>query len=275
MKTRAVIDPITLLLIAAAGVFWLGGSLHLPAIFKPKAPPTAQLTQAQAELAAAQQAQKQAEAALAAAKAQEAAKTAQQLAYAGQMAFGASSIMAELTPAERTPSIVTLDDLVLRTNTGLQAAGVIVTPDAQAEIKKMIQQALSPVVADRDAYKAALAAKDAQLQLAIQQKAAVEAQIPALQAQTTTAKAETATVQAKAQELTKEVTVWAAAKSAAEQDASGAKAWGEFLLKILVIVGILYAVGHWIIPCIAQSYPGLGWLTKLANGIKNFTTAHL
>lgn len=271
MRTRGAVDPITLLLIVGVAAFAVGG-FKLPA-FLQKQPPVAQLTTAQDELAKAKAAQQQAEALLAAARAQEAARTATQLDYAQQFAAGTSLALGRVRPEQVTPEIKLATELAARANAGLEAARGKLPPEAQAEIQKLVDQALSAVTAERDAYKAALAQKDADLQATTAAKAAIERQIPALEAKVQTKDAEVAAVTAKTETLTQEVKVWAQGKADADARAGSLDAYAGRLIRGAVIIGVLYFLIHFILPCVAQSYPG-GWLSKLADAAKNLTTAH-
>lgn len=261
-------------ILVAIGAFLFGPSFHLPNLFAKK-PPIAQLSTAEADLAAARAAQLKAEAALAAAKVQEAAKTAAQLDYAQQFAAGTSLALGRVPAEQQTPEVKLATDMAQRANAGLAAARGQLPPEAQAEIQRLVDQALSAVMAERDAYKAAVIQKDAALQSATQDKAALAVQIPVLQATVTTAKAETAARDAKTQELTKEVSVWAEAKAAADAKATSLDAYAGTLVRVLIGLGILYALIHYLLPCVAQSYSGVGWLQKLAAAAKNLTTAHI
>ena len=263
-----------------------GSSLHLPAWMKSQ-PPTAALVAAQADLAKAQAAQKQAEAsqkqaedALTAAKTQQAAITAQQLDYAQEFASGAGLALAKVPAAAQTPEIKLATDMVTRANAGLEAARGKLPAAAQAEIQQLIDQALSAVTAQRDAYQAALVQKDATLQTTIQAKTALEVKIPVLQAQVTTeqaktaaAKAETATVASKTDVLQKEITDWAAKKAASDSNGSFWQWVGILCLKIIVALVVLYLLVHGLIPLLAESYPAISWLTTLSLFLGNLTTA--
>ena len=274
MKTRAVIDPLTMLLVGACAAALLAGSIHLPAMFQKK-PPVAQLSAAEVELVKAKEAQKHAEDALAAAKAQEAAKTAAQLDYAQQFATGTTLALARVPANAQTPEVKLASEMAARAVAGLDAARGQLPAAAQAEIQKLVDQALSAVTAERDAYRAALAVKDGELQAAIAEKSAVQSQIPVLESKAATAKAETVAVSAKVETLGQQVVAYATAKAAADADASGWKAWATFAAKVGALLAMLYFIGHIFLPMAAQSYPGLGWLTTIANLFKNLTTAHL
>lgn len=269
---RGAVDPVTIILMVGVAAF-LGGGLKLPA-FLQKKPPVAQLSAAEIELAKVKAAQQKAEAELAAARAQEAARTSSQLDYAQQFASGTSLALAKIPVEEQTPEIKLASEMALRANLGLEAARGKLPAEAQAEIKAMVDQALSAVTAERDAYRAALVKKDAELQSASQAKAAIEKQIPVLEAKLQTKSAEVAAVEAKTQTLTQEVKVWAQGKADAEAKAGSLDAYAGRLVRGIIIAGVLYLFLHFLLPNIAQSYPGVSWLTHLADGVKNLTTGH-
>lgn len=260
--------------VVGALLLWASGALKLPKLGHHDEPPTAQLQAAEQQLAAAKAAQAQAEAALAAAQQQQAARTAAQLDYAQQMAVGTSSALARVPVEHQVPEVKLATELSTRAVAGLEAARGKLSPEQQAEMDALIAKALSSVQAERDAYKAALAAKDAQLAQVTTEKARLAAEIPALQSEVTTRTAEVAVKDATVQTKTAEVATWADKKAAADARADSFDARAGLLLRIVIAIGMLYLAIHYLLPCLAQSYPGVGWLTKAAAAAKNFTTAH-
>lgn len=271
-RIRGAVDPITLAIILAVASF-LGGGMKLPAIFQKK-PPVAQLTAAETELAKAKVAQQKAEADLASARAAEAARASAQLDYAQQFAAGTSLALGRIPVEAQTPEIKLASEMALRANLGLEAARGKLPAEAQAEIQRMVDQALSAVTAERDAYRAALAVKDAELRSASQARTAIEKQIPILEAKLQTKSAEVAAVEAKTESLTQEVKVWAQGKADAEAKAGSLDAYAGRLVRGIVAAAALYLFLHYLLPNIAQSYPGATWLNHLAEGVKNITTGH-
>lgn len=260
-----------LIVVAAAAL--LVPHFHLPAIFQ-KQPPTAKLTAAQDELAAAKAAQANAEALLAAAKKEAAQRTAAQLDYAQGMSAGAGLALARVKPEQVTPEIKLAADLTSRANAGLEAARGKLPPDQQAEMQKLIDEALSAVTAERDAYKAELAQKDAALAAETQARAKVEATIPALQAKEQVAEAAVTAKSAQVETATNEVKVWAQKKAESDAKAGGLEAWVSNGIRLAIVAGLLYALVHFVLPSLAVEFPG-GFLATVNKWTKSIFSAHV
>lgn len=275
MKTRAVVDPVTLtvLAIVAGCALLFGGGLKLPA-FLQKKPPVAQLSASQDELAKAKAAQAQAEAALAAAKADQAAKTAAQLDYAQQMATGTSLALAHVPATAQTPEVKLAAEFALRTQAGFEAARGKLSPEAQAEIHALFDEALAAKNAEVETLKTALAAKDSALQAATQEKTALAIKIPTLEAAVTTANATVTVKEADVVTKTKEVADWAQKKAESDAKAGSLDHYAGVLLRIIIALCALYAFGHFLLPLWSESYPANKTLSWMASAAKNLTTAH-
>ena len=256
-----------------AGLALLAPKFEIPA-FLQKKPQTHELEQAQQDLAAAKAAQAQAEARLQEAKADEESRKTDQLRYAQQTSAGAAEALGRVPEASRTPEVRLAGELVARTNVGLSAAlGAL--PEAQrTEITTIVNQALSEKQAEVDAARAALAAKDAQLQASIADRTQLQAKIPVLEAAAQTKAAEVTVVSARVESATKQVADYAQKVADEKARAGSLDAYAGNLFRILLGIGALYFFIHFFLPLVAQSYPGIGWLTSLANAGKNLTTAH-
>ena len=88
------------------------------------------------------------------------------------------------------------------------------------------------------------------------------------------AKARTAASDAKAQELTKEVSVWAEQKVQADGRANSLDALSGRLIRGVILLAALYFFFHFILPNLAQSYPGNQFLNRINSAVKNLTTSH-
>jgi hypothetical protein len=245
---------------------------HLPAMFQ-KQPPTAKLTAAQDELAAAKASQAKAEALLASAQKEAAQRTAEQLDYAQGMSAGAGLALARVKPEQLTPEIKLATDLTTRANAGLAAARGKLPADQQAEMQKLIDEALSAVTAERDAYKADLAKKDAALAAETQARAKAEAAIPTLQANEKVAEAAVTEKVAEVQTATNEVKVWAEKKAASDAKAGGLEAWVSNAIRLAIVAGLLYALVHFVLPSLAVEFPG-GFLATVNKWTKSIFSAH-
>ncbi len=258
-----------------AGVLLLFGSkIELPSFLQRK-PPTAQLAAAEQQLQAAKAAQAKAEAALEAARVAEADKTRQQLDYAQQMSAGASGALAKVPTEHQTPEVKLAVELSSRANAGLEAARGKLPDALRTEIDGLIGQALSAVEAERDAYKAALAVKDAQLQVTIADKAKIAAEIPKLEATVKTKDAEVQVVAAKVETKQAEVVAYADKFAAERAKAGTLDAYAGKLVWALIILGVLYFLIHFGLPSLAQEFPAKGWLQGLNKTAKSITSAHL
>lgn len=260
-----------LALVALAAL--LAPKFHLPA-FLQKQPPTKQLTQAEDELAKARAAQAKAESDLQAAKVKEAAQLQAQLQYAHQMNAGAGQALARVPAEHLTPEVRLASEMVARTENGLTAAIGGLPEAQQAEIKKLVADALSAVTGERDEALKSLAEKDADLQKATVEKQAIQAQLPALQASVETSAAAVEVKSAEVQTKTHEVAAYAEAKAAAEAKAGSLDAYAGNLLRILLIAGLLYLVVHFVLPSLAQEFPASKVLTLLNKSAKSVFSSH-
>lgn len=264
--TQGVIPAIYLAGIALVGVLLLVPSFKLPS-FLQKKPPVAQLSQAEIDLAKSKADLAAAQAKLDAAKAAEAQKTHEQALYAQQMVAG---VPVALARAPQTPEVILAGQLAQRAQIGLAAAIGDLPADKQAEITTIVGQVLSAKQAEVDAAKQALAAKDAELASATASKKALEASIPPLQATVAAEKAQVEVKDATLAEKTQEVASWAEKKAAADAKAGSLDAYAGKLFRILLICGALYAVIHFVLPCLAAEFPGssvLSWLYRTSTSI--------
>lgn len=269
-STRAFAAAGWLLVAAVAAVVALVPSWHLPA-FLQKKPPTHQLSQAEQDLAASKVALAQAQAKLDAAKASEAAKTRDQLLYSQQVVHG---VPVALAKAPQSPEVVLASQLAQRAEVGLAAALGDLPADKQAEIEKIVGEALSAKQAEVDAANKALAAKDAELAATTASKKALEATIPPLQQAVAVQTAQVGVKDALVQQKTAEVASWADKKAESDAKAGSLGTYANNLFRILLIIGIIYLVIHVVLPCVAAEFPGANWLTSIYRFATSLTSAH-
>lgn len=260
--------------VGLAAVLGFGPKLHTPAIFQ-KQPPTEQLQLAQAELEKAKASQAAAAAALAEAKAKQEQRTLEQIRYAQQTNDGVVEALQRVPSEHRTPEVKLAGNLAARTTVSLSAAVGALPPEQRAEILKIVDGALSQVEAERDAAQAALARKDAELQSTIQAKAELASEVPKLKAALDTKAAEVLARDAQVQTVSTQVRVYAEQKAAAEQRAGSLDAFAGSLMRWAIVAGVLYVLIHFVLPCVAQEFPGIGWLAKLNQTAKSVSSAHL
>lgn len=267
-------NPLIYVAVGIAAVLGFGPKMHWPT-FGQKQPPTQQLVVAQDELARAKAAQATAEAALADARAKEASRTKAQIQYAQQTNEGVVSALSRVPEEHRTAETKLAGDLAGRTSVSLAAAVGELPPELRAEILKIVDGALSKVEAERDAAQAALRAKDAELQTTIQEKAALARKLPELETSLATTRAEVQVKDATAQTLTNQVRVYAEQTAAETKKANSLDAFAGSLVRWAIVAGVLYVVAHWLLPSLAQEFPGVGWLAAANKTVKSITSAHV
>lgn len=271
---RGAVDPVTLCLIAALalGGAKLAGWKPL-AVFQKK-PPTEQVTKLQADLAAAQAELERARQERAAAEAAERLKQEQQVRWAQQMAEGASAALARQPAEHRTAETQLASDLLARSNVGLAAAIGALPPDKQAEILRIVDQALSRVQAERDEARAALCAKDSELQLVTQDREAIKAQIPVLSAKLATQEAVVHEVQSALTLKTNEVKTWAQLKQASDREAGSLSAALGRWVNAAIAIGCAYVFLAYVLPGLLKHLDD-GPLKRSLRNISGYLTSGL
>ncbi len=259
---------------ALAAVLFLNQGFHLPA-FLQKKPPTAQLAAAQADLAKARAGQQQAEAELAAARAAQAARLAEQLDYTQQMVTGTDLALRQIPGAHQSPELKLAAEFSARAVAGFEAARGKLTPQQRAEIEGLFTAALAAKDAEVTTLRASLAQKDSDLQASTSAKAALEKKIPVLEASVTTAQAATAVESAKVETKTREVVTYADKAATEKARAGSLDAYAGNLVRILIGLGLLYALVHFALPNLAQEFPAAAWLGKANKFAKSISSSHL
>lgn len=251
-STRAAVDPVTLTLIVVLG---LGGA-HLagwkPFRFLQKKPPTEQVTQLQADLAKAQLELEAARQAKAAAEAAELAKKDEQTRAGQQMAEGAAEAISRIPAEHRTPESLLARDLLARANVRLAAAIGALPPAQQAEILRIVDQALSNVEADRQAAAAALAAKDAEIHRITLEREQIRLQLPVLEAKLEAKEAVAKTVQAELTVKTNEVLVIADKLDKKDREAGSLGAAAGRWFRILIYAVLGWAFAAYVLPLLLK-----------------------
>lgn len=272
-RNRAAADPLTLTILAGAaalGLFWPNIRPWNWSMFAAK-PPTAQLVQAQADLEKARADAATAQAALAAAQQAELAKKDTQLRYAQQMAVGASESLAKATPE---PAVKLALALLDRTNHGLAAALGDLPADKQAEILRVVAESLSGLQSDLAKANATLAARARELAIATTERAALQAQLPTLTAKLAEKETLAATATAVAAAKTQAVVTYAEKLAEKERAAGSLTAQINNLGRILILAGLAYLFAHFLLPSLAQEFPGSRVLTWMNKTTKSLTSSH-
>jgi predicted nucleic acid-binding Zn-ribbon protein len=244
---RGEIATIMLIVGACAGlVVGVMGSGWKPFQWLKPKPPTEQLSKLQAELDAAKAQAEAARVAKEAGEAAERAKQTEQIRYSQMMNIGAEDALTRV--ADKTAEVQLASDLVRRANFGLALAIGRLPVQQQAEIVRIVEGALSSVQAERDAAKAALAAKDVDLRAITAERDAIQRELPKLAAK---AKELEAKVQAKDSEVVAKVEQlkgWAKIKDAAERQAGGLSAQIDHLWRMIVWIVAIWAFLAYVLP---------------------------
>ena len=203
----------------------------------------------------------------------------QQLDYTQTMAAGAAEAIDRVPLANRTPEVNLAAKMINRVENGLVAAtGKAITQAAHDEIVKLVAEALSPIVAERDAAQAALAKKDSDLQVTIQENSSLRVQATTAQADAEVAKAKTQVLQTKVDTTTAQVVIYAQAKADADAKAGGLSAYLSWFKRTVGIGVILSAAGylliHYVLPSLAAEAGAPATVIKLNKWTKSLFSAH-
>jgi hypothetical protein len=261
---------ILLLLLAAAGIGVAVPNFRPWNWFADK-PPTKELLKAQAELEKAKQEAKDAQQALELARVAENAAKDSEVAYAQQMALGASESLKKATPE---PAVKLAISLLDRTNVGLASAIGVLPPDKQAEIIKLVGQLLSQQQAEIESANKRLTELDRKFTVVSAERDGLKQELPLLQQKVAETSKELATKNEIASVATAKVVNFAEKVAAKEREAGSLTAQVNNLGRVLLLVGLLYLFVHFILPSLAAEYPGIGFLSHMNKTLKSLTSAH-
>jgi hypothetical protein len=242
-KRGTVVVEIIVISALALGGAQLAGWKPLQ-IFRKK-PPTAQVTQLQADLAKAQAELEAARLAKAAAEAAERARQVEQVQWAQQMTTGAGEAIARIPSEHKTAESRLAADLIARGNFALALAVGDLPREKRVEILSIVDKALSGVQAERDQARAALAAADAELQQVTRAREQIAAEIPVLAAKLETKDAEVRAVQAVLTVKTQEVVQIADRLDAKDREAGSLGASLNRLLRVGALLGAAWLFLGW------------------------------
>lgn len=256
MNRRGTVIIETIVIVAALGAAATLAGWKPLQFLKPK-PPTAQVTALQADLAKAQAELEAARVARADAAAAERARQEQQVRWAQQMASGAADTLLRQPAAHRTAETQLASDLLARANFGLAAAIGALPVDKQAEILAIVDKALSGVQVERDEARAALAAKDRELQAVTADREQIAQKLPILAAQLEAKEEAAQTVQAKLKAKTDEALVIAEKLDAKAREAGSLGAAAERWLRVLIYAALGWAfLAYGLPPLLKLMRPG-------------------
>ncbi len=180
-----------------------------------------------------------------------------------------------LARAPQSPEVVFATGLAKRAQRGLAEAIGEIDPSKQAEMVFLVEQALSAKQAEVDAANAALALKDKELAVTTAAKKAIEDKLPALEDKAHAAENKAIAAEGIVVVKTNEVAVYA--DKMAEKEAE-AGSLGTLLHKLFWVVGalaVLYVLVHFILPSLAQEFPGSPLLARANKTAKSIFSSHL
>lgn len=267
---RGEVVTLVLLVVGILGATQLVPNWRVGNLFK-KGPPIAQLQAEQAKLDKLKADAAKAEADLKAAIARAQAETKEQVGYSQQMVSGASLV---LKKAPVSPEVTLAASFLDRASLGLKSAIGELPAARQAEIIAIVEGALSAKQAEVDAAKAQLAQRDHDLQVTIEEKKILAANIPILTAKLAAKDAEVAKTQAIVTAKTAEVITYA--EKAVEKERENGSLQ-SLLVKIAWVVGILIAgfgFVNFVLPSLAAEFPKATKLQKVYRSVTSLTSAH-
>lgn len=268
---RGVIDPVTLVVVGLVALMAAVPNFRPSSWFK-KGPPTAELVAAQ-EAAKVAQAKADALAVqLAAVKASDEAKKTEQLTYTHEMVTGA--IESNSKAPESTEKAIT-DSFLQRADIGFNAAIGKLDPALREEVIGIVAQLRSGDLARIKAAEDMLREKDKELANESAARIQLAKDKTATEQKLATAEADRLAKTEKVTKLTGQVVSYANKSYEKEKEAGSFSALVDKLVFVLVFLAGGYILIHVLLPLWAQSYPGIGWLQKVAAFGKNVTTAHM
>jgi hypothetical protein len=197
LRSRRATVLVEVLVIVALGLTGAKLAGWKPSLwFKKKPPPTAQVTQLQADLAKAEAQLEAVAAAQAAALAEERAKQDEQVRRAQQFTAGAADALRRVPGEHRVPEVLVAADLTGRAELALGLAIGGLPPEHQREILRIVDQLLSGKQADLEAARAALAEIEGEVRTLAQERDTLRDQAKALGREKAALATEVSTVRA-------------------------------------------------------------------------------
>lgn len=153
--------------------------------------------------------------------------------------FNLSGVPLALAKEPQTPGVVLASGLANRASMALKDAGIDLPKPQQDAIAQIVADMLSADSARIKAAEDALAAKDAELAETNKVKEQLAAQIPPLKAQATAAVVAANVAQTIVTAKTQQVVAYAKQAELDKAEAGGLKAFGENLVKFLVLTALI------------------------------------
>ncbi len=270
MNQRGEVATLLLVILALAGVSQLVPNLRPQNWFK-KGPPTAELVAAQKKADDADKKVADLEHKVATLETEKSVQKDNQVTYSHEMVTGA--IEANSHAPESTEKAI-IDSFLQRADIGLNSAIGKLDPALRAEVVNIVAQLRSGDVEKIKAANAMLAEKDKELAAASAARVKLEAEQIVTTGKLEAAVKEATTVKQLVAAKTAQVVSYADKAFLKEQEAGSLGALLEKVGWALAIIVLVIIVANWILPSLAQEFPGIGWLVALNKTIKSLTSAH-
>jgi hypothetical protein len=275
---RSTSGEVTLILLGVLGLAALLG-WSKPWKLLSKQPPTAQLDQANRDLAIAKARAADAEAQLAAAQAQERKKQEDQVRYSQTMLVGAGSVIHR---APQSPEVQVAGSLVDRATVGLTAAIGELPDDQRTAILAAVDAALAAKDHEIETLNLQVKNLDAGLKETSSERDQLKAEVPLLTESKKAADARAGVAEKLRDSLSEEVKTYAASKAAEEQKSmglagllNGARTTVIVLLAIIILGAVAYYGIHFALPSLAQEFPQAARFQTFYRGVVSAASAHL
>lgn len=270
MNRRGEVATVVLIILGLLGMSQFVPNFRVTNLFK-KGPPTAELVAAQKKADEADKKVATLEQKVQQIEAENQAKKDTQITYSHQMVAGAMD--ANSHAPESTEKAI-IDAFLQRADIALDSAIGKLDPALRTEVIGIVAQLRS---GDQEKIKAAnamLAEKDKELSQATAARVQLEAEKTVTVNQRDSAMKEAAAVKELVAAKQAQVVSYADKAYAKEREAGSLGALVEKLGWIVGIIIFVIIFANWILPSLAQEFPGIGWLVALNKTIKSLTSAH-
>lgn len=270
MNQRGEVGTVLLVVLALIGLSQAVPNLRPSNWFK-KGPPTAELVAAQQKADQADKKVAELEHKVQSLEVEKAAQKDSQVNYSHEMVTGA--IEANSHAPESTEKAI-VDSFLQRADIGLNSAIGKLDPALRAEVVNIVAQLRSGDVEKIKAANAMLAEKDKELALATATRLKLEAEKQTVTTKLDAAVKEAATVKELVAAKTAQVVSYADKAFQREKEAGSLGALVEKMGWVIAGIVLVIILANWVIPSLAQEFPGIGWLVALNKTIKSLTSAH-
>lgn len=267
---RGEVVTIVLVILGLAGLSQLVPNFRPSNWFK-KGPPTAELTAAQKKADDADKKVSDLQHQVQTLETAQAAQKDTQVNYSHEMVTGA--IEANNHAPDSTEKAI-VDSFLQRADIGLNSAVGKLDPALRTEVINIVAQLRSGDVEKIKAAQDMLAEKDKELAAATTARAKAESDTKTATTKLDAAVKDAATTKELVTAKQAQVVAYADKAFAQEKEAGSLSALVGKLEWILFVGVLILAFANWILPSLAQEFPGIGWLVALNKTIKSVTSAH-